>query len=187
MLQIKCISICKICKECLAYCKCYTDICYNKYKINSLTSICCLPSVDQVQGKGNSRLRTLLCCVPMRSILRIHQCLPWLLCIFLWESTGQFWGKSHNCREADTVGAISESLFLSAFYLCFWKFIFVYFWERERESARTRAHTSGGGAEREGDRIPSRLRTVSAEPYVGLELMNHEIMTWAETKSQSDA
>ena len=37
--------------------------------------------------------------------------------------------------------------------------------------------TSGGGAEREGERIPSRLHTVSAEPEAGLELMNHEIMT----------
>ena len=35
----------------------------------------------------------------------------------------------------------------------------------------------GGGAEREGDRIPSGLRTVRTEPNAGLELMNHEIMT----------
>ena len=35
----------------------------------------------------------------------------------------------------------------------------------------------GGEAEREGDRILSRLRTVSAEPDAGLELTNHEIMT----------
>ena len=44
---------------------------------------------------------------------------------------------------------------------------------REREGG----HLSGGGAEREGDRIPSRLCTVSAEPNVGLELRNCEIMT----------
>ena len=38
---------------------------------------------------------------------------------------------------------------------------------------------SRAGAEREGkrERIPSRLHTVSAEPNVGLELANHEIMT----------
>ena len=35
----------------------------------------------------------------------------------------------------------------------------------------------------EKERIPSRLHTVSPEPDVGLELMNHEIMTRAETKS----
>ena len=34
-----------------------------------------------------------------------------------------------------------------------------------------------GGAEREGERTPSRLLTVSAEPDVGLELMDGEIMT----------
>ena len=32
--------------------------------------------------------------------------------------------------------------------------------------------------------IPSRLRAVSAEPEAGLDPMNHEIMTWAEMKSQ---
>ena len=38
----------------------------------------------------------------------------------------------------------------------------------------------GGGAEREGDtesETGSRLRAVSTEPDVGLELKNHEIMT----------
>ena len=46
--------------------------------------------------------------------------------------------------------------------------------ERRRQSA------SGGGAESEGDtesEAGSRLRAVSTEPDVGLELTNHEIMT----------
>ena len=34
-----------------------------------------------------------------------------------------------------------------------------------------------GGAEREGDRILSRLHAVSTEPLGGLKLMNCEIMT----------
>ena len=34
-----------------------------------------------------------------------------------------------------------------------------------------------GGAEREGERIPSRFHAVSAEPDVGLDLMNREIKT----------
>ena len=33
--------------------------------------------------------------------------------------------------------------------------------------------------------MPSRLWTFSTEPYVGLEPMNHEIMTWARVKSQT--
>ena len=43
----------------------------------------------------------------------------------------------------------------------------------------------GGGAEREGDswRIPCRFPTASVEPDVGLQLMNHEIMTGVEIKS----
>ena len=36
---------------------------------------------------------------------------------------------------------------------------------------------SGGRAEREGERIPSRLYPLSAEPAAGLELTNPEIMT----------
>ena len=51
--------------------------------------------------------------------------------------------------------------------------LFIYF-ERERASGG-----EGWQREREGerDRIPSRLHTVSAEPDIGPELMNHEIMT----------
>ena len=50
--------------------------------------------------------------------------------------------------------------------------MFIHF-ERERERERE----SRGGAERERQRIPSRLCTISAEPDVGLEVTNHEIMT----------
>ena len=35
----------------------------------------------------------------------------------------------------------------------------------------------GEGREGERERIPRRLRTVSAEPYAGLSPMNHEITT----------
>ena len=34
-----------------------------------------------------------------------------------------------------------------------------------------------GGAEREGERIPSRLCTACIEPNVGLKPTNHEVMT----------
>ena len=43
---------------------------------------------------------------------------------------------------------------------------------------------SGGGAEREGEGISSRLCTVSTEPDAGLELTNCDIMALAE---ESDA
>ena len=59
---------------------------------------------------------------------------------------------------------------------------FIYF-DREREREHLCAH-KWGRAERWRDRILSRLCTVSAEPDVGLKLMNCEIMTWAEIKSQ---
>ena len=44
-------------------------------------------------------------------------------------------------------------------------------------SERVCAHASERGAEREGERIPSRLCTISVEPDVGLEPMNREIVT----------
>ena len=42
---------------------------------------------------------------------------------------------------------------------------------------RQRECMNRGEAEREGERIPSRLHTFSAEPDVGLKLRNSEIMT----------
>ena len=48
---------------------------------------------------------------------------------------------------------------------------------RERERERERACKQGRGRERGREKIPSRLRAVSAEPDTGLESMNCEIMT----------
>ena len=61
--------------------------------------------------------------------------------------------------------------------------MFIYFWDRVRQSI------SGGGAEREGDtesEAGSSLWAVSTEPDAGLELTNHEIMTWAEVSHSTD-
>ena len=52
----------------------------------------------------------------------------------------------------------------------FKNFFYVYFWEV-------------GGAERKGDtesEAGSKFRAVSTEPDAGLELTDHEIMTWAK-------
>ena len=60
----------------------------------------------------------------------------------------------------------NDILFLKIFfkvYLCILR--------RETE------HMSGGWTERVEERIPSRLHSVSAEPNMGLEPMNCEIMT----------
>ena len=58
--------------------------------------------------------------------------------------------------------------------------IYLFLREGERERQGGREYASTGtlrtGRERR-HRIPSRLRTVSAEPDEGLELVNHEIMT----------
>ena len=55
--------------------------------------------------------------------------------------------------------------------------MFIYFWDRERQSM------NGGGAEREGDtesETGSRLRAVSPEPDAGLKPTNREITTGAK-------
>ena len=73
--------------------------------------------------------------------------------------------------------------------------MFTYFWERAREREREResereceqAHEQGRG--REGDtesEAGSRLWAVSTDPNAGLELMNGEIMTWAEVGCLTD-
>ena len=61
--------------------------------------------------------------------------------------------------------------------------MFIYFWDRERQSMNR------GGAEREGDtesEAGSRLWAVSTEPDAGLELTDCEIMTWAEVGRLTD-
>ena len=61
--------------------------------------------------------------------------------------------------------------------------MFIYFWDRERQSM------NGGGAEREGDTEPEagyRLWAISPEPDAGLQLMVREIVTWAEVGRLTD-
>ena len=65
------------------------------------------------------------------------------------------------------------------YILCVKKIFLKFIWERERESA----HTSEGGAERKRARIP--ICRDGAERDVGLRLMNREVMTLAEIKSQT--
>ena len=80
---------------------------------------------------------------------------------------------SNNCYTARSrgfgpvtpkAGVLSLSIFLFLFK-------FIYF-ERKRERM-----SREGQIERERQRIPSRLRTVHAEPNEGLELTNLEILT----------
>ena len=73
------------------------------------------------------------------------------------------------------------------YYLFFLNFffqnLFIYFWDRERQSM------NGGGAERDGDtesETGSRLWAISPEPDAGLELTSCEIMTWAEVGRSTD-
>ena len=53
------------------------------------------------------------------------------------------------------------------------------------EGQRTRERQRERERERERESIPSRLHTVSTEPDSELELLNCELMTWAETKSRT--
>ena len=68
----------------------------------------------------------------------------------------------------------------SSFFFVLIFLMFTYFWEREREreTETERESVSRGGAEREGNRIWSRLQAVSTEPDAGLELTSSEIVTW---------
>ena len=63
-------------------------------------------------------------------------------------------------------------------------FLFIYFWERERECEL-------GKGQREGERgteseAGSRLWAASTQPHVGLKLTSHEIMTWARVGCLTD-
>ena len=65
--------------------------------------------------------------------------------------------------------------------------MFIYFL-RKRETEHEKVGVGVG--EREGatkSKAGSRLWAVSAEPDAGLELMDHEIMTWAQVGSLTDS
>ena len=61
--------------------------------------------------------------------------------------------------------------------------MFIYVWETERDRARMAEGQREGDTESE---TGSRLRAVSTEPDVGLELTDREIMTWAEVGRLTD-
>ena len=61
-------------------------------------------------------------------------------------------------------------LSLEGFFL-----MFMYLYLRDREPVSQ--HEQGRGRERGRQRIPSRFRTDSTEPYKGPEIANHEIVT----------
>ena len=59
--------------------------------------------------------------------------------------------------------------------------MFIHFWETERDGV------GEGHREKETEsEAVSRLWALSTEPDAGLELMNHEIMTWVEVRHLTD-
>ena len=76
--------------------------------------------------------------------------------------------NSVNAPEKPSNMAFMENSSNGFFFRCL-------FWEKER--GRTQAW------EGKREKIPNRLDTVSAEPDMGLDLSNHEIMTWVDIKS----
>ena len=78
----------------------------------------------------------------------------------LGEGNHRYWNLA-SCKKEHKKGLYFKSLFM--------------YFERERE----RSHEQGMGRER----IPTRLPTVSTESDMGLKPTNHEIKTWAKTKS----
>ena len=73
--------------------------------------------------------------------------------------------------------SVSSHIYHFSLISIFFNFLNLYLLLREIQNM------SRGGAEREGDtksKAGYRLRAVSTEPDAGLELMNCEIMTWAE-------
>ena len=65
------------------------------------------------------------------------------------------------------------------------KMLFLFIFLSNLFILRERAWAGVEQKERERERILSRLCTVITEPDAGLELMNHKILTWAESKSQA--
>ena len=84
--------------------------------------------------------------------------------------------RDHDLGQCWTLNLLSH---LGA-PICSFSFLslFIYFGKRAQIREEQR--------ERERERIPSRLHTVSTEPNAGLELTNREIMTWAKVGCLTD-
>ena len=99
-------------------------------------------------------------------------------CLVLgWRFCSLFSHSYHSCWMQIFPPKSSNSFFI------FYFLAFIYFWETKRD------RVSRGGAERVGDtesETGSRLWAVSPDPDVGLNLTNHEIMTWAEVRYLTD-
>ena len=94
------------------------------------------------------------------------------------------------CHSRGAVLSLSKGLSKCCFfiYAYFFWLIFknIYLFLRERESVCEQGCKQGRGRGREIQRIQSGLCTDSREPYAGLELINHEITTWAEVGRLTD-
>ena len=86
-----------------------------------------------------------------------------------------YWNLQHLMKNWDWDPCICLFIiYLKKFFFS----VFIYFWDRERQSM------NGGGAEREGDtesETGSRLWAISPEPDAGLELTDREIVTWLKS------
>ena len=90
------------------------------------------------------------------------------------------WSLEFYCKPQVPI-SIALGLYFSILQTKPYSTIFLMFIYFERERARERGR--GRGRERGRERSPVRLHTVSPEPNMALDLTNHEIMTWAETKN----
>ena len=103
---------------------------------------------------------------------------PYLLCPFKW---GGFYLWYLLCFLASCCAALVCYCYSTLhLYFYFFKLISL-FWERERR----REHQCGRGREKGRENSQQATRWHSTEPNTGLELMNCEIMTWAEIKIQT--
>ena len=92
-------------------------------------------------------------------------------------------GVPHFMHPYYWVFRLFSTSFRKRCFKFYFVFTFIHFWETETQS------TSRGWAGREGDtesEAGSRLWAISTEPNTGLELMDHEIMTWAEVGHLTD-
>ena len=106
---------------------------------------------------------------------------------FLLRGTGESQGRRKrlwNWAKKTKPGMLSLDIFMRILNgvdrgFCFISFIW------EQESMLMQAQAGEGYRERGRERIPGTLRVVSAEPHSGFNLMNQEIVTWADIKSQT--
>ena len=91
----------------------------------------------------------------------------------IWREIKESWEREKACTGG-------QGQYILSILFSFFKFLYVNFWEKERQNV------SGRGAERGRHRLRSRLQALSCQHRAWHRAWSHKLMTWAEVAHVAD-